>query len=350
MAFGEGMAIHLITGGAGFVGSNIARLLLERGEKVRIIDIWKPEGLDSRIEFFEFDILEREKLRAACKGVDYIHHNAALVPLTKAGKDFNHVNYQGTKNVLEIAKEENVKFISHMSSSAIFGAPDDMPIQRDTGLKPIEIYGRSKCEADMLIQKEIISGGAVATIRPRTIVGNERLGIFEILFDWIKDGANIYLIGRGDNLFQFVHIDDLCEVSIQVCIQEKPGLYNVGAKTFRTLREDLSSLIEHAGSKSKIKTLPIWLAITILRFLDLITLSPLAPWHYLTYHKPFYFDVAHVEKELGWSAKYSNEQLLKSSYDWFILNENQINKDPAAKSMHRKAVKQGVLKMLKFLS
>ena len=344
------MSIHLITGGAGFVGSNIARLLLERGEIVKIIDIWKPENLDPRIEFFEFDILDRAKLRSAFKGVDYIHHNAALVPLTKAGKDFSHVNYQGTKNVIEIAREENVKFISHMSSSAIFGAPDNMPIQRYTELDPIEIYGRSKYEADLLIQKEIKKGGAVASIRPRTIVGNERLGIFEILFDWIKDGANIYLIGKGDNLFQFVHIDDLCEVSIQVCIQEKPGIFNVGSKKFRTLKEDLSALIEHAGSKSKIKSLPVSLSIKILRFLDIINISPLAPWHYLTYHKAFHFDISHVEEELGWTAKHSNEQLLKISYDWYVSNQNKIKNDAAAKSMHKKSVKQGILKILKYLS
>ena len=222
------MGTHVVTGGAGFVGSNIARMLVERGETVKVVDLWKPTQANALIEHHICDINDSEKLAEIFRGADYVHHNVALVPLTKAGHNFNKVNVGGTKTMLEVAERENIKFVSHMSSSAIFGSPDVMPITNNTPLNPIEIYGHSKYEADLLVQAELEKGRNVASVRPRTIVGTERLGIFEILFDWIKDNANIYLIGKGTYPFQFVHVDDLCEVSIQACLQQKPGLYNVG--------------------------------------------------------------------------------------------------------------------------
>ena len=98
-----------------------------------------------------------------------------------------------------------------MSSSAIYGIPESVPINSKTKLKPLEIYGRSKKKADDYITGLISHGKPISTIRPRTIVGKERLGIFEILFEWIHDQANIFIIGKGDGLVQFVHIDDLVE-------------------------------------------------------------------------------------------------------------------------------------------
>jgi len=346
------MNTHVVTGGAGFVGSNISRMLAERGEHVKVVDIWKPQKTNPNIEYHICDINDAVKLREIFRRADFVHHNVALVPLTKAGKDFDKVNVGGTKTVLEVAEQEDIKFVSHMSSSAIFGSPNEMPITHETPLSPIEIYGRSKYNADLLIQEELKKGRNVASIRPRTIVGTERLGIFEILFDWIKDDANIYLIGKGTYPFQFVHIDDLCEVSIQACLQSKPGLYNVGANDFGSLRDDLGALINYANSSSKIKSLPINLTINTLKTLDFLKLSPLAPWHYLTYHKPFYFDIKHVEDALGWSPKYSNQEILKIAYDWFVnKHHNQTSmQQESIGSIHKKSVKQGILRLLKAIS
>jgi nucleoside-diphosphate-sugar epimerase len=82
----------------------------------------------------------------------------------------------------------------------------------------------------------------VSLIRPRTIVGTGRLGIFDILFNRVRDGPNIEVIGSGNNFFQFIHVDDLCEASIRSALQKIPGLFNVGTDRFGTLREDLGAL------------------------------------------------------------------------------------------------------------
>jgi nucleoside-diphosphate-sugar epimerase len=343
------MALHLVTGGSGFVGSNIARLLRERGEEVRILDIWQDDAQRSDVKFVLADINDREAVEKAMCGVDYVHHNVALVPLAKAGKRYWTVNVEGTRTALAVARAANVKMFCHMSSSAIFGSPSQMPITNDTPREPVEIYGRAKLAAEELVIQAGREGMPVSCIRPRTIVGIGRLGIFEILFDWIKDGANIYIIGPGTYPFQFVHTDDLCEVSIQSALQAKPGLFNVGSSQFGSLRDDLGALIRHAGTKSKIRSLPVSLAIGTLTALDKLRLSPLGPWHYLTYHKAFYFDIKPTMDALGWTPKYNNVSILTEAYDWFMLFRRQ-DEPMGGKSFHKLPVKQGILRILKALS
>ena len=343
------MALHLVTGGSGFVGSNIARLLRARGESVRVLDIWKDESQSPDIEFVMADINDRDAVAKAMQGVSYVHHNVALVPLSKAGQKYWTVNVDGTRTALEAAKAAGVRMFCHMSSSAVFGSPAVMPITNDTPLQPIEIYGRAKLAAEELVKQAGREGMPVSVVRPRTIVGPGRLGIFEILFDWIKDGANIYIIGPGTFPFQFIHVDDLAEVSILSTLQERPGLFNAGTDRFGTLREDLGALIVHAGSPSRIKSLPVWLAIGSLSALDKLRLSPLGPWHYLTYHKPFYFDVAPTMQSLGWRPKHGNVGLLTETYDWFVESRRH-QQTFGGTSFHKQPVKQGVLRLLKKIS
>jgi nucleoside-diphosphate-sugar epimerase len=128
----------------------------------------------------------------------------------------------------------------------------------------------------------------------------------------------------------------------------KPGIYNVGTDRYGTLREALENLIRHADSPSRVRSLPESLSIHTLQMLDLLRLSPLAPWHYLTYHKPFCFDVRHV-LDLGWKPRYSNDEMLRESYDDFLAGKSQQNSSTAF-SPHRKRVKESVLWLLKKIS
>ncbi len=344
------MALHLVTGGSGFVGGTIARQLAARGESVRVLDVWKSDDLPANAEFIACDILDEAGVQRAMQGVDYVHHNVALVPLSKADTRYEQVNAGGTGIALNAAVKAGVKFFSHMSSSAIFGAAHAMPITNATPLKPVESYGLSKKHADDLVWQYNARGALkTACIRPRTVIGKTRLGIFEILFEWIHDNAHIYVIGSGDHLFQFVHADDIAEVSIQAAIQQKPGQYNVGTDRYGTLREDLTWLIQRAGSKSQVRSLPVAPTIAALRILDVLGLSPLSPWHYLTYHRPYYFDSAPVTAALGWKPKYSNREMMAEAYDWFIAEHAQHDYQHGA-SIHRSPVKQKALKILKALS
>ncbi|MGB3536381.1 MAG: NAD-dependent epimerase/dehydratase family protein [Microcoleaceae cyanobacterium] len=339
---------HLVTGGSGFLGNLIARRLYQRGEEVKILDIWEDKTRPKEIEFIQCDIRDIEGVETAMQGVDIVHHNVALVPLTKSGKKFWQVNVEGSQIAAEAAAKAGVESFIHMSSSALFGDAI-CPITNETKPKPIEIYGRAKYAGELAVrevceQKKL----PLIVIRPRTILGEGRLGIFQILFEWIQESRNVYVIGNGNIQFQFVHALDLMDAYLLALDLGKPGIYNVGTDRFGTLREGLEHLIQYAGTESQVKSLPDSLTIGTLRLLDLVGLSPLAPWHYLTYHKPFYFDVEPL-LNLGWKPKYSNDEMFQESYEWFKNNYNQLIIEKAG-SAHRRPVKEKLLWLLKQIS
>ncbi|HEY9676466.1 MAG TPA: NAD-dependent epimerase/dehydratase family protein [Drouetiella sp.] len=339
---------HLVTGGSGYLGNLIARRFAARGDQVIALDLWKDDSVPAGIQFVHGDVTDRDMVRQVMQGVDIVHHTAALVPLTKSGGKFDHVNAEGSRIVAEEAAAAKVEAFIHLSSSAIFGTPD-CPADNSSPLGPKEIYGKSKLEGERAVQAVAEkSGMKLISVRPRTIIGKERLGIFQILFDWIKDNANIFVIGDGSNKIQFVHTDDLIDAYMLVHDVGKPGLYNMGTDRFGTLRDDLEALCRHAGSNSHVRSLPKGLTISTLSLLDQLGLSPLAPWHYLTYGEPFYFDVSEL-KQLGWQPKYSNLEMLQESYDSFVAGHDELMKQKGG-SAHRKPVKQSVLAVAKIMS
>ena len=223
------MATHLVTGGAGFLGIQTARALDARGERVRILDILPPTDVPPGIEVVQADILDRARVAAAMDGVDVVHHAAAMVPLTKSTAGFWRVNVEGTQNALDGARAAGVAFFIHVSTSAVYGLPARCPITEETPLRPVEAYGRAKLEGERRVEAAARTGLPCAIMRPRTLIGVERLGIFQILFEWIREGRRIYVIGDGNQRFQFLHADDAVDVMVRLAERRRPGAFNVGA-------------------------------------------------------------------------------------------------------------------------
>jgi nucleoside-diphosphate-sugar epimerase len=339
---------HLITGGSGFFGNLLAKQLLAKGESVRILDVWDDPSRPKEIEYVEADIRNRDKVSQALRGIDIVHHNAALVPLTKAKKPFFEVNAHGSRIVAEESVKSGIKAFVYMSSSALF-AKSQSPIYQHTLPAPIEAYGQSKLAGEQEVS-QILNAHSIPLIiiRPRTILGEGRMGIFQILFDWIRTSKNVYIIGDGNVLFQFVHAHDLMDAYMLILEKKQYGTYNVGTDQYSTLRKDLEALIRYAGTKSKVVGLPRWLTVNGLRILYSLSLSPLVPLHYLTYGKELYFDLKPL-KDLGWTPKYSNEAMLRESYDAFL----RLREEPTSNhmnSVHRKPVREKILWLIKQFS
>lgn len=343
------MGKHFVTGAAGFLGSHIVEKLCQMGETdIIALDVLSSDQAFDAVRYVQGSVLDRALLLDLTKNVDYIHHNAALVPLTKSGQEFYQVNVIGTRNIVECCRQNRVKKLIHMSSSAIYGIPEDMPITDSTPYVPIEVYGQSKLDGEKEVWRYMDEGGNACCIRPRTIIGGKsRLGIFQVLFEWIAEGKNIYVIGEGNNLFQFVHVDDLIDASIKAAFSDNTGRYNIGAAQYRTLRADLEALCAYARTSSKVKSLPVALTKCALYAMDKARLSPLAPWHYLTYHKPFVFDISRAQRELGWAPRFSNIDALIESYEWYQAHRGQMVDE---NSTHKKPVQQRILKIIKLFS
>lgn len=342
----------LITGGSGFFGQHLVRGLLSKNYRIRVLDIedFRDREIEKNIEFIKGDVRDKERVEASCKDIDYVFHNVALLPVSRSKKNiFWEVDVTGTKNILNASLTNKVKKVVFTSSSAPYGIPKESPITEKTEFNPVCDYGRSKIEAEQICNKYRKRDLNIIVLRPRTIIGKGRLGLFQILYSWIADNKNIYIIGKGDNLCQLLGERDLvdaCIFSIEKPCQNED--FNLGTDRFRTVREDLQGLIDHAKSASKIIPLPPKPTKAVLRTLDMLNLVPFTSWHYLTSDKPFYFDISKAKRILGWQPKVSNLDMLKGSYDWYVSNRETIDSDFG--TTHTKSPRQRILRILKKLS
>jgi len=336
----------LITGGSGYFGSLLVRKLLERGFACRVFDLLDADDRPSYVEFVRGDIRDPAAVAAACHGVDLVHHNVAQVPLAKDRHLFESVNIQGTDILLNAAQNAGVCKVVATSSSAVYGAPKANPVTEDTPPAPGEAYGRAKLAAEKLCGAYAARGLDVTIIRPRTILGHGRLGIFQILFEWIRTGYNVPVLGKGDNVYQFVHADDLAEACILAGARPGPAAYNCGADRFGTMREALEALCKHADTGSRVRGLPMMPAVLGMKLTSWFGLSPLGAYHALMYGRSMYFDITRAKTELGWQPRYSNEEMIIQSYDWYVRNWDQVLASSGA-SHHRSAVRQGILNIVK---
>ena len=335
----------LVTGGSGYFGSVLVDALLERGDAVRVLDVNPPGEAAGPVEFVEGDVRDATVVRAACEGADVVLHNVAQVPLAKDRALFDAVNVGGTANVLVAARDARVGKVVSTSSSAIYGIPESNPVTEETPGRPLEAYGRAKLRAEVLCREAAATGVDVTIVRPRTILGHGRLGIMAVLFEFVAEGAPVYVLGSGDNRYQFVHANDLADACIRASEREGPTSYNVGATDFGTMRETLQALVDHAGTGSRVRSLPLAPARLAMRAVGTVGSAPFAPYHWLLYGESLWFDTTKARTELGWEPTASNAEMVVESYEWFLAHRRDLAERGG--SHHQSPARLGLLEVLK---
>ena len=269
----------VITGGAGFLGINLIRYLLNQGmtELVSfdLAEFDYPEK--DKITVVTGDIRDKQAVANVVKGASLVIHTAAALPLYKK-KDIFSTDVDGTRNLLEAAWQNKVERFIHISSTAVYGIPDHHPLYEDDKLDGVGPYGEAKILAEEVCLAYRKKSLCVPIIRPKSFIGPERLGVFALFYDWAKDGHNFPMIGSGTNRYQLLDVEDLCE-SIYLCmsLDKKIGndTFNIGAKEFKTMKEDYQAVLDDAGHGRKILPFPAEPMIWTLRILDFFQLSPL---------------------------------------------------------------------------
>jgi nucleoside-diphosphate-sugar epimerase len=337
-----------ISGGAGFLGLHLARRLLADGHGVRTLDVVPlddPE-LERSAQELRGDIRDRERVRELVAGADVVVHAAAALPIQASRDSIRSVNVGGTENVLQAARDAAVRRVVFISSTAVYGVPEKHPIEEDDPLVGVGWYGESKIDAEGLCR---VAAVETTIVRPKTFIGPERLGVFEILFDWIREGRRIYILGQGHNRYQLLAVEDLVDAIVRAATVPEAArqAFNVGATEFGTVRTDLQALIDHAGSESRLRPVPVKPAELALRTLELLKVSPLAEWHYKTAHKDSFVDVSRAQSTLGWQPRLSNRDALIETYDWYLANRERVG---SAGVTHRVPWNQQALGLLKRLS
>ena len=339
-----------ISGGAGFLGLHLARRLVADGHDVRTLDLAPLDDvpLEGRVEELHGDVRVAADARRLVAGADVLVHAAAALPIQVSRAAIRSVNVEGAAVTFAAAAEAGVRRVVLISSTAVYGVPERHPIHEDDPLVGVGHYGESKIEAERLCEAFARRGLETVIVRPKTFVGPERLGVFEILFDWVREGRRIPVLGDGSNRYQLLAVEDLVDAVVRCLDAPVAGeALNVGAGRFGTVREDLEALIDHAASGSRLRPVPARPAEVVLRGLELAHLSPLAEWHYRTAHKDSFVSIDRARTLLGWEPRLSNAETLVATYDWYLEHRGDLR---AAGLTHRVPWDQRALGLLRRVS
>ncbi|MDP3974457.1 MAG: NAD(P)-dependent oxidoreductase [bacterium] len=317
----------LITGGCGFLGVHLARQLLKNKYEVTLLDLADLDAKDliGKVKVVKCDVRDKNKVEKAIKNYDYVVHAAAALPILREKKIIFDVNINGTKNVLDASLKNKVKRLVFISSTAVYGIPRHLPEAETNPLDPIGYYGESKVAGEKLCLEYAKKGLSVNILRPKSFLGPERLGVFELWLEAIYNGKAVFILGNGNNRYQLLAVSDVVDAIIKALESRTDGeIFNIGAKEFQTWNKDLGSVIRHAKSESKIIKLPTFPSQILLGILEMLNLSPIAAWHYKTMPVDSYISTKKAEKLLDWKPKKSNEELLIESYDWYKKHRQEI--------------------------
>ena len=281
------------------------------------------------------------------EGADVVVHTAAALPLYKK-KDILTTDIDGTRNVLAAAFQARAERFIHISSTAVYGIPDHHPLLEDDPLVGVGAYGEAKIAAEELCLEYRGQGLCAPIIRPKSFVGPERLGVFAILYEWAAEGRSFPVLGSGQNRYQLLDVEDLCE-AVYLAATAPPeaanDTFNIGAREFATLGEDYQAVLDEAGFGKRIRPLPAAPLILVLRVLEKLGVSPLYKWVYETVAKDSFVSIEKAERLLGYNPRYSNQAALVRNYRWYLDNRQTFQGQAGVS--HRAPWKQGALGIAK---
>ena len=309
------MALYLVTGAAGFIGSNLVRALLAKGERVRGFDNFatgKPEnlaGLESAIDFREADILDLNSVHAAMEGVDYVLHQAALGSVPRSIADparSNRVNVEGTLNVLVAARDAGVKRLVHASSSSVYGDTPTLPKREEMPPNPISPYSVSKLAAELYVRTFYrVYGLPTVCLRyfnifgPRQLWDSQYSAVLAKFITRMLQGESCTIFGDGEQSRDFTYVENAVSANLLAAVapaDEVAGrVFNIATGTRISLNRAVASLRKLTGYTGPIEHGPD-------RTGDV---------------KHALADITLAEKHLGYSPRVSFEQGLERTVAWY---------------------------------
>jgi nucleoside-diphosphate-sugar epimerase len=331
--------LTLVTGSSGVLGSCLVSRLRERGEHVHLLDLVPDQAATADagdLQFYRADVCDRPRVLEAARGVEVIYHLAAAQRMKPQFSAWNEQqiferNLEGVRSVLCSAEECGVRKVVFISSSGVYGIPRTLPCTEDHPAQPLGAYGRSKLLAEGLCRDAVARGLDVTILRPMSLFGPRMTGIFIMLFEWVRTGRPVFLLGRGSNRVQTASAWDVADAAIRAAESEdaRGGIFNLGAEpeSVPTVLEMVKALIDHAGTGSAVVRIPALALRSAARALRLIRLSPIAPEHYLLADSDFVLDISAASERLGWLPRYDNVRMMIDAYQWY-LDEGQAVQPP----------------------
>jgi len=308
----------LVTGGAGFIGSNLVKKLLNIGSYVTVLDDFftgKEENLpkDKNLEIIKGSVTDKKLVKDLVKRSTYIFHLAArniIISTKNPEEDFN-VNIGGTLNILLASKEFKIKRIVYTSSVSVYGNPKYLPINEDDSINLLSPYAVSKYSGEGYCRAFYESYSIPITIlRYSNVYGtgqwveNPYCGVVAKFFEQAMSNKNIQIHGDGEQTRDFTFIDDAVDATILSILNPKAEgeVYNVGSGKETTINELASIILEITSSKAGIEYIDR-------RDIDNIRRRVL--------------NIEKIRKDLRWVPKFTLRNGLFKTYEW-LKREKRI--------------------------
>jgi len=251
---------YVVTGGAGFIGNNITKKLVERGDIVTVIDnmnTGKEKNLESvidKINFVKGDVLDTDLLEGITKDVDGVFHQAALASVQDSfdePDEYNNVNVNGTENILKLSKKYGFKVV-YASSSSVYGNPIRIPIKESDEKNPINPYAETKLKKEVLAIEYSKMGVSVIGLRYFNVFGKgqskEYAGVLKLFLERIRDKLPPKINGDGMQFRDFVHVSDVVNANLMSMDSDiTHEFFNVGTNTTITIIDLAKTIIEYSG-------------------------------------------------------------------------------------------------------
>ena len=309
------MALYLVTGGAGFIGSSIARALLARGDRVRVIDNFSSgrreniADMTRDLELLEADILDPAALERAVKGVEVVFHEAAIpsVPKSMAEPLENHeANATGTLRVLHAARQAGVRRLVYAASSAAYGDAPELPKLETMAPAPISPYGASKLAGEYYLQVyaaafglETVSLRYFNVFGPRQDPKSEYAAVIPKFITAALAGQIPRIFGDGTQSRDFCHIDNIIEANLKAAsapaAQASGQMFNIACGVATDLNQVVAVIGDILGRKVEARHEPE-------RAGDI---------------KHSYADIAKARARLGYTASVSFAEGLRRTLEWY---------------------------------
>ncbi len=323
------MARCFVTGGSGFIGSHIVRLLENDGHDVHIL-IRKSSKLDllegANARTAIGDITDANGLlEAVPDDIEWFFHNAAIMADWGEAR-FTNVNVDGVRNVLEVIRKKDIPRLIYTSSTAVYGFPNkDEPITESYDFAPTNGYQRSKLAAEKLIHESMTTQGIRATmIRPPTVLGKGDMFTGPILIERLRDGA-MFCFGDGSNKMSFAHGEDVAQCLIKAAENFDVAYgnsYNVTSFTCEFL-EFLEALRKEIGTDKPVKKLPYQASLTMGKMMGGLFrafLRPNAPlitsFRVRLFGTKYIIDDTKARLDLGYKPKWDLDSTVKDMVEW----------------------------------
>lgn len=341
----------LVTGGAGFFGEILKRILLERGYPCVSVDVQPDETRHPNLTVLRGDLRDRVFLEGVFTSHRFdaiVHAAAVLAHATPDRKELWSSNVEGTRLLADSARAHGVPKLVFVSSNCLWAENLGRPVREDDPPCPAELYGKSKWEGEKILSgyRDALN---VVILRSPTIIDSGRLGLLAILYDFILEGRRVWVVGSGRNRYQFLYAPDLADACIRAIGHRGSAVFGVGSENVQPMREVYQYVIDAAKTGSRVASLPRGPTLFAMKAAHTLGISPLGPYHYKMIAEDFQFDTSAIRRELQWRPTLTNGQMLLRAFEYYRDNRDEILRRTAV-SAHKKAAPLGIIRLLKWLS